>query len=455
MPEAILFRQCLGLNDAIAISSQIADPKKGITQLTACSNMTITDDGCIQTVPALSTVLTHTAPITRVSAGQRLFYGDGVDTYELAGSTPVKRFLLLDGPMIHTPLDVRLSGASAVYKSVHPAGAATEALVGANPDQGESIAWAKQPLFGGGFVQGARLFAHKGKYLQYSKAYHYDLWDLGNGFIGHQFDVLQAGAIPGVVLCAHAEGVSVYIGDLLNPQTVKRFYPCAYIAKTLYSGFVSKSAGYGHVFLCDDGVYMVDLEGSINRLTNNDLDRASVLNSSYSGAVVAGGKYLAFGDTCCVECSLIPQVVGQNSKVFPVLLRDSGVASACVLRDTAYLAYGSTLSTIPPSGMAATGNCSFTLPYSHMGAEGRKQFDCLYLTGEFNGDLEITLMDQTNPEEPERWTQVASDLGVVQNRRVKLPKGTVGSKCSLRFSIVGGSMRAEEIRTVFSAGQRR
>lgn len=453
MSEAVLFRQCLGLTDSTAISSQYADPKKGITQLTACSNMTITDDGCIQTAPGLSTVLTHTSPITRVSAGQRLFYGDGVDTYELAGSTPVKRFQLLDGPMIHTPIDVRLSGSSAVYKSTHPAGAAAEALVGTNPDQGESIAWAKMPLFDGGFVQGARLFAHKGKYLQYSKAYHYDLWNLGDGFIGHQFTVLQAGAIPGVVLCAHAEGVSVYIGDPLNPQTVKRFYPCAYIAKTLYSGFISKSAGHGHVFLCDDGVYMVDLEGAINRLTNNDLDRAGVLNSSYSGAVVSGGKYLAFGDAVCVECSLVPQIVGQNSKVYPVLLRPSGVASVCVLRDTAYLAYGSDLAIIPNESRG-TGSSSFTLPYSHLGATGRKSFYCLYLTGEFNGELEITLMDQGNPEEPERWTHTVSDLGVVQNKWVKVPGRTVGSKVSLRFSADDG-MRVEEIRAVFSAGQRR
>ena len=445
MSEAILFRQCLGFTDSKAIASQVADPKTGKTHLTGVQNMTVTDDGCIQTVPALVPVLAHTAPVTRLSAGQRLFFSDDVDTYEVAGSAAVKRFPLVAGPMLHTPLDVRVSTASKVYKSVNPATAMVEAVVGTDPGPATSVAYAGQPVFDGGFVLGARAYCHKGTFLQYSHEYHYDLWNLGDGFIGHQFECLQAGAIPGCVLVAHAEGVSVYLGgDPLSPEAIKRFYPCGYQAGTLYSGLVSKALGYGHVFLCSDGVYMVGMEGEIFRLSGDNLEYADSLNSSYAGAVVAGGKYLAYGNAVTVE---------YDFRAKAVMLRAAGVASACVLGDTPYLGYGSAVVKQSDIGMDAVG-CSFTLPYSDMGKAGRKQFDSLYLTGEFSGDMEISLLDQENPEEPIRWTLPVALDGVVQNKRVKLPGRTMGSKTAFRFES-SSSMRIEEIRVVFGAGQRR
>ena len=446
MSEAVLFKTCLGFTDSKAIASQTADPKTGKTHLTAVQNMTVTDDGCIQTVPALVPVLAHTAPVTRVSAGQRLFFSDDVDTYEVVGAAAVKRFPLVAGPMLHTPLDVRVSTATKVYKSVHPAGTVVEAVVGTNPGPSTSVAHAGQPVFDGGFVLGGRVYCHKGKFLQYSKEYHYDLWDLGNGFIGHQHECLQSGAVPGCCLVAHAEGVSVYPGgDPLSPETIKRFYPCGYQAGTLYSGFISKSLGYGHVFLCADGVYMVAADGAIIRLSGDNLDYADTLNISYAGAVVAGGKYLAFGNTVTVE---------YDFRTKTVMKRAGGVASACVFGDTPYVGYGSTVVKQADTGMDTVA-CSFTLPYSSMGAAGRKAFDSLYLTGEFAGDLEISLLDQDNPEEPVRWTLPVALEGVVQNKRVKLPGRTVGSKTAFRFEMASGSMRIEEIRVVFNAGQRR
>jgi hypothetical protein len=225
---------------------------------------------------------------------------------------------------------------------------------------------------------------------------------------------------------------------------VKRFYPCAYEASTLYSGFISKALGYGHVFLCADGVYMVGSDGAINRLSADNLDYADALNSSYTGAVVAGGKYLAFGDQVTVE---------YDFRTKTTMKRAPGVAAACVLGDTPYLAIGSAIKT--PSTTMDTCSCSFTLPYSSLGAVGTKSFDSLYLTGEFNGDLAITLLDQSNPEEPERWAVEVSELGIVQNKRIKLPKGVVGSKIAFRFEVASGNMRVEEIRASFSAGQRR
>lgn len=450
MSEAILFRQCLGLNDSKAIASQVADPKTGKTHLTSVSNMTITDDGCIQTVPALVPVATHSLPITRVSSGQRLFFSDDLDTYEMIKGVPVplKRFPLVSGPMLHTPLDARVSLASKVYKSPDSAPAMVEAVVGTNPYPDNSVAFAAMPVFVGGFIANSRAFVIEGKFLRYSMPYHYDLFDLGKDYMAFNLDILQAGHIPGVYLAAHEFGVTVVMGgdprDKNQPLQPK-FYPCAYEAGTLYSGMISKAMGYGHVFLCADGVYMVGMDGAINRLSADNIDYADELNTTYSGSVVTGGKYLAFGDQVAVE---------YDFRTKAVMKRVCPAASACVLNDTAYIATGSDLKTIPQTGMGAAA-CSFTLPYSTLGTPGRKQLDSLYLTGEFNGDLEIVLLDQTNPEDPERWRQVVSDLGVVQNRRVKLPKGMVGSKVSFRFEMALGSMRIEEIRATFGSSKRR
>ncbi len=445
--EALLFKKCLGLNDSRSNMAPDTDPKTGETQLIGCSNATVTYDGFIEKAPALSTVYTHSAPLTRVSAGSRLFFGDGINIYEyVGGPSPVAtRFPVLDGPIIHTPIDVRVSGSTKNYKSVNQAGVMTEVLVGTNPGPATSVAYDKMPLFDGGFVYNAKLYTWKDKFIQYSDDYHYDLWNLGDGFVNHLSSVRQAGAVPNVMLIASDGIITTYIG--IGPADfVKRFYPRPFINKTLFSGFISKALGYGHVFMADDGIYMVDQNGQMVRLTDSNLEYADTLNTSYTSAIVSDGKYLAFGNSVCVE---------YDFRTKAVMLRQSGVAGSAILVDTPYLAYGSTLATISSSQNTAVAS-SVTLPYAYLGAEGRKSFSDLYFTGQLDGDMEIICRDQTNQEEPERWTVEVSDLGVVQNKRIKLPKGVVGSKVSFQFNALAGStFRMEEARVVFDAGNRR
>jgi len=450
MPQIILFRKCLGYTDSSAVATQGHNPETGETQLIGCSNATVTDDGAIEKSPALTTVHTHSSPVTRVSAGSRLFFGDGTDTYEYVGGvTPVnKRFPVLDGPMIHTPQDVRVSGSTKVYKSANPIGTMAEAVAGTNPNPSVATTFAGQPVFDGGFSFNARAYGYKGKFLQYSSGYGYDLWDTANGFVGHQFDVLGAGAVPGVIAVGHNEGVSVYIGgDFQDQQTAKKFYPCGYINKTLYSGFISKALGYGHVFICSDGIYMVGQDGAISRLTGDNLEYADTLNTTYTGAIVADGKYLAFGNASTVE---------YDFRVKAVMLRSGGIASACMWNsEVPYLANGSTLATIA-SSQNTTVASSVTLPYAYLGSDGRKSFIDLYFTGRLDGDMEIVCRDQTDPEEPEKWTVEVSDLGICQNKRIKLPKGIVGSKVSFQINALAGStFRMEEARVVYESGNRR
>ena len=73
MPQAILFKKCLGYTDSSAVATQSHNPETGETQLIGCVNTTVTDDGAVEKAPVLSTVYTHSAPLTRVSAGLRLF----------------------------------------------------------------------------------------------------------------------------------------------------------------------------------------------------------------------------------------------------------------------------------------------------------------------------------------------------------------------------------------------
>lgn len=445
--ESILFKTCLGFTDSPAISSQPVNHKTGATELVDCLNLTTTPDGCVQKVPGFATVLTHTAPVTGVSAGKRFFFRDGVDINEwTGGTTVVNRFPVLDGPLLHTPIDVRVSGTTKVYKSVDAAPAMQEALAGTNPGPATSVDLQKMPLFESAFMHGARAYVCNGRFLQYSEHYAYDLWNIGDGFIGHQINILQGGAIPGLILLAHAEGVTLYTGgDPRSPEAVKLFYPCRYLAGTLYSGFVPELNRHAHVFLCADGLYAVTADTAMVKLSESRLEFADKLNDSYSGVVMVREKYLAYGDRICVE---------YDFKTKSLMKRSSPVSGCCLYNDTPYFAKDSTVSTFADTA-DLTVPCSMTTPYSHLGAAGRKSFDSLYLTGEISGgELEITLFDQ-DQDEPERWTVGVDDVGVIQNKRVKLPRGVVGSKVAFRLAMETGYFRLEEARVVFGAGNRR
>lgn len=442
MPEAILFKTCLGLNNSKATSTQKTDWKTGETQLVGCVNMTTTDDGAVEKAPSFTPLFTHSAPVTRVSAASRTLFGDGVDTYELVGSSAVKRFPLVAGAIMHTLQDTRVVGGAKVYKSADPAGAMAEVVVGTNPGPATSVAHAAMPTFTHGFIAGGRACILSGNFLRYSEPFYYDLWDLGNGFIPHPHACLQGGYVDGCLVVTHAEGVSIYVGDdMARSGLNKRFYGCSYLPGSLYSGDLLKAATRGHMFLCDDGVYTVDSSGEVSRVSQDFSEVASVCGTVVGSTVVAG-KYLVYGTVGAVEYDI------KSSKV---MLRASGVAGVSRRGMDAIFARGAEVSTYTEADESTL--CGFTLPFGTLGSEGRKVFDSLYFTGESTGELEITLLDQSQ-EEPERWTIGVEDLGVVQQRRIKLPKAGVGSKTAFRLASTG-RLRVEELRVTFSAGARR
>lgn len=452
MSQVILFSKCLGLNDSRAQGSQKADPRTGKTELIDCLNMTTTPDGCVEKIPGFVSKVIHSGAVTRVSAGSRLFFQDAVDTYELSGVTATKRFTGVIGPMAHTPLDARVSAPLAVYKSLNSTPTMQQALVGTYAGPAVSTPFSAMPLFDNAFVLNSRLYAAKGNFLLYSLPYYYDLWAAGDNFIGHAGAIVQSGCIPAVgplpavVICTHANGVSLYTGS--GPENfAKSFYPCDVLAGSLYSGFISKADGYGHLFLCSDGVYLVNQEGTLTNLSKDTTDNLGTLNTSCTGAIVHAGKYLAFGNAVCVEYDFQTKAVMKRAPF--------GVAGACLHNGTPYFAQGSqvtTLDTVIDTGYSF--ECGVTLPYSDYGKPGRKAFFDMYFTGQIDGELLIIARDQ-DQDDPERWEVAVGSIGKVQNYRIPLPKCTIGSKVSFELRCTSGAFRMEELQVAYAAGQRR
>lgn len=443
----ILFRTCLGLNDDKAIATQTANPKTGATELIDCLNITTTADGAVQKLSPFVTALTHSAPITNISAGARFIYQDGIDTKEWNGTDVATIGAVLDGPVAHTPNDVRVSGPASIYKGTIPGAAlipATRGDLSNLPDRDKKPYYA-QPLYKQAFEYNGRLYginAADPRFLQYSEDVHHDVFALADCFIGHAFPILQAGAIPGALICTHETGVSVYIGTNME-DFVKRFYPCQVIAGTLWSGYVNKTYttregsrtyGHCHVFLCADGVYIVTEEGELINLTAARTGYLAALNSSYTCAVLDGAKYLAFGNAVAVEYDFETNSVLKRSP--------RSVVAAALWNNVNYYAVGATVATVGPEIDTGSGfTASLTLPFSDMGGSGTKSFQALYFTGRIGGDVLFTATDQTGKS----WEIGVSALGTVTNYRIKTPKGLLGNHVSLKIACTAGAFRMEEL----------
>jgi hypothetical protein len=424
------------------------DPNAGSAELIDSLNLTTTPDGCLEKIAPFVTALTHSAPITNISAGSRFIYQDGIDTKEWNGTDVATLAAVMDGPIAHTPLDVRVSNGS-VYKSIVsglPLLAATLGDTSNLPDRDVKPYYA-QPLFKQAFEYEGHIYSINpadSRFLQYSLYAHYDVWAIGDDHIGHISPILQAGAIKGGgIVCLHESGVSVYVGTNMS-NFVKKFYPCSPIDGTLYSGFIDKALAYGHIFLCKDGVYLVDASGAPVNLTLNSMDRLDVFNSSYNGSIVSDGKYLAFGDTYAIEYDFLTKTFLKRSSF--------GVTSTTSWDGTAYYAVGSNIVTLGTEiDTTDDFGCSLTLPYSDWSASGTKSIEALYFTGTLNGDVLFTATDQTGKS----WELEVSEEWVnVSDKRIKTPKGMMGNHVSLKIECTSGSFRLEELRAEISGSKR-
>lgn len=455
MSDAVLFRKCLGLNDARAFGTQIlvTSPraeKAGDAEFTDCLNLTTTDDGAVEKIPSFSTVITHSAPVTSLSAGyDRFVYQDGTDTKEWDGTNIATIGAVLTGPIVHTPIDVRLSTATKIYKSIIAGAAMTEATLGdlSNLPDRDKISYAKQPPYTQAFAYNGHLYGVNPtdpRMLQWSMWVHFDAWRLADDFMqAYTSPIIQAGAIPGVVITTHEAGVTVYTGASQNSGFTKRFYPCVPYANTLFSGQVSKLIGYMHILMAADGIYAVTPDGAFTRITES-LSSPNAVNSSYTCATVSAGKYLAFGNAVCFEYDFKTKAILKRSPL--------GVASAAIFKDTTYFATGGTI--VKSSGLidaSSTIQCSLTLPFSDLSAPGTKVVDSLYFTGTMSGVMTITATDQSGAS----WTREVSDeLLAVSNYRIKTPHGRLGNHISFKIDCTSGAFRLEELRAVLVGTKR-
>lgn len=452
LQQAILFKRCLGFSDArtfgtLKMVTNPDDPEAGSVELKDCLNMTTTPDGCIEKIPAFTSVLTHSATITNISADKRFLYQDGIDIKEWDGTNIYTRFPIIEGAIAHTPIDCRVSGEDeVVYKSANASPVMDVAGVGINPNPETAIVFDGMPLFKQAFEYNGVLYAvnlEDPNHLQYSEDYHFDLWNIGDNFIGHASEILQAGAIHGCIVLTHSNGISVYVGNNKS-DFVSKFYPCTVIDKTLYSGYVPRLDRYSHVFLCNDGVYAVTPDGIMANITVGSIDNIDSLNASYTCATVDNGKYLAFGNTICIEYDFITKTV---------LKRNSfDVVSAAVWNGRTYYAIGTDIVELDTE-IDATDDfvSSFTLPYSDFGVSGAKSIEALYFTGTIDGDIIISLIDQNE----KGWElDTSMELVNVSNYRIKTPKGILGNHISVKMECLSGTFRVEELRVAFATSKR-
>jgi len=456
---AILFRKALGLTDSVAVGTQkmSTNPRAedaGATEFLDCLNVTTTPDGCIEKVPSFATALETSAPVTRVAAGRRLVFSDGVNTKEwTTGSTIVNRFPVVDGPVVHTPQDVRVSAATKNYKSADSSPTLAEVVAGTYVGPDTALRYGAMPVFTQAFVYTSRLYLVNRtdpRFLQYSEEYGYDLYNLGDNYILTQ-PILQAGAVPGVgagvsaipgmIVATHIGGITVYSGT--GPHDFsKKFFPCPVIDGTLYCGRISKVDEYGVVFLGDDGVYFIGHDKKLVNLTAAQFSNLGGVNTSYKTAVVTpDGKYLAIGATTTVE---------YDFRTKSTLLRATqGVVDACVWGDTAYFASGTKLLQHAPAALDVP--CHFVLPYSDLSARGRKNFLGLYFSGTITGRWVITATDQTGVS----WSIDRTDnLVGVTGYYIKVPKAFLGNHISLKVQCLSGAFRLEELRAEITASGR-
>jgi hypothetical protein len=462
--EAVLFSKCKGLNDNFQTTAAYYD-EKGLTEVIGCRNLTVTHEGKLIKVPALETVITHDDSIDVLTAGSssRLFMQSGSTLHVVTGTdipishvvgspgftsiTGLQNFTAgVKAKYIHTPIDTRVSYATAgndptaikQYKVPVATVVGTELALGTYAGPPTTKAFAKMPLFSGGFVHNSKLYASYGSFLQYSEDYYYDVWNIGDGFIGSATPVLQSGAIPGCVLTMHSNGVTAYFGT--GPHDfVKKFYPCKPLEGTLYSGFVSKVYDYVHCFLCYNGFYTLEANGKLTNQTLGSTDYVFKINNSYNSCGIHDGKYLAFGSTSCVEFDFLNKAL---------LLRDNFGITTCAFWDNElYLGAGVALKHFAPDEVEDSTKVisSVRLPFNTWGVDNNKQTRFLYFTGNITGTVDFILRNQNG----DSVTKTISNVGYVQNYKVTSLRTVRGNKLSVEIVSKSGKFKLEELRASF------
>jgi hypothetical protein len=439
MKEVVLLRVCRGMNDSGSFNAPEINVETGEAEIIDCKNVTTTPDGRVETTPGYATIVTPADPILAISAGDKFLVQTEGTLSKLLGTTLTtldsSTALENTAAFVNTLIDTRFNlPDGSKYKIKNGVDTITELGVGQYSGPPTSITYYGMPVFTSAFVHNSKLYAAYGSFLQYSSGYGYDLWNLADDFIPCYKTIWQAGAIPGCVVTTHSDGIIVYSGS--GPANfAKRFYPCPVINRTLWSGLVSRVIGHLHVFLAENGLYIVTPDGQVKNLTEESMDNIKALNTSYTATTMADGKYIAYGNNTAIDYSF-------KTKAF--MKRDANGIIATTLKDgIPFFASASKVLSLDETNFSH--ESSITLPFSDLSAPQAKRFHCLYLTGEFKGALTITVSNQ-------RGDSVSVDapkLGLVHQYRVNGISPCIGTNLSVKIKCKSGYMRIEELRGVY------
>jgi hypothetical protein len=188
--------------------------------------------------------------------------------------------------------------------------------------------------------------------------------------------------------------------------------------------------------MCTDGVYILTADGKLANLTVANTDHLNILNTSYSAVTVTDGKYLAFGNLCCIE---------YDFQVKALLLRSTfGIKSTCLWNNKQYYGSGTKL-LVHGTTQDTTMPVSVRLPFNDFGDQRNKQIRVLYFTGKITGSASIVVRNQYGNS----ITRDVSSLGYVQNYRLSGLRSCKGQKLSVEFIVKNGEFKLEELRATF------
>ena len=190
--------------------------------------------------------------------------------------------------------------------------------------------------------------------------------------------------------------------------------------------------------MCSDGVYIVTTDGKLTNLTVDNTDKLDVLNTVYHTVKVVDGKYLAFGDSVCVEYDL--KVKGLYTR------SNDGIKCSGIYQNTTY--FGSGLDVVyldTENDNLLSIPISVQLPYNDFGIPQYKQFRFLYLTGTITGSATVTVRNQYG----DSVTKDISNIGYVQNYKIDSIRTCKGPKLSVEFNCTSGMFRLEELRGAY------
>ena len=393
--EAILFQTCKGLNDTGTVLTANVDTKTGDSDLRDSDGVTIDYNGNLISsfglglvaelpgnIVALSTNATASSHDRCVlQAGNKLYDWDGSNftVIQIVVATVLTDVVITGVAKIcQTNTDVRYNNNGTVYRIPNHSNIAVLATVGDTSFlPPTSKVYNGMPAFNGGFTANGRLYTWVGDFIQYSEMWAYDVWNLADNHMYMNSEILQAGYIPGCMVIMCAEKFVVLTGT--GPHDfVYNEYPTRTKVNTLWSGWADK-LGYGHILCSSHGIVIVTQDGKVNHVTETRVENA--FDGNFVGASANDAKYIAMGDALNIEYDFVNKCALTTTKPHVDFVTE--------FQEDFLFAEGNKLY-IQTEQVKV--HCWLLLPFTDMGSKWNKRINRLYISGEFVGDLTLTVL---------------------------------------------------------------